>query len=222
MKEKYLKNYLLFAFSVELLTFVLQLFIVYSGPGNFFIKTIRLTTFFTITTNLLLLICYSSLLFSRERKIGQFFSNGNNLTALLTYICFVCIIYHLLLINVWNPQGLQWYVGELLHWINPLIYLLFWIIFVDKHEIKYRVIPYWLAYPIIYFVWVMILGLMGMKFPYPFFELKSIGIFKVFGFGFLLLLSLAAMGTFFVFSAKYYFRNKTNGIKTNIQKNNTH
>lgn len=182
---------------------LLQFYIAFTAPNAIWWFTpIKLTTYFTLDSNLLLWFFYGSLLFFKDKKIGHFFAQKGVSTALLTYITFVCIVYHLLLQDVWNPQGLQWWVGELLHWVNPLIFLLYWLIFVPKHDLSFRQIPPWLLFPTGYFCYVMILGLIGFKYPYPFLDLAKLGILKVFITGLVLLLAMTFIAAAYILLAK--------------------
>jgi len=182
---------------------LLQFYIAFTAPNAiWWFTAIKLTTFFTIDSNLLLWTFYGSLLFFKDKKIGYFFAGKGISTALLIYITVVCIVYHLLLQDVWNPQGLQWWVGELLHWAYPLIFLLYWLIFVSKSDLSFRQIPAWLLFPTGYFFYVMLLGFIGFRYPYPFLDLAKMGIVKIFITGFVLLLAIAFIAVAYVLLAK--------------------
>lgn len=214
----YLRSYLIFAVSVELLSIILQLFIAFAAPDAGIATILRLTTFFTIDTNLVVLFTYTVLLLFNDSKLGRFFKNENTLTAVLTYITFVSLAYHILLLKVWNPTGLQWYVGELLHWVNPLIFLIFWSIFVNKRNVQFKNFIFWMGYPFLYFVWVMLLGHLNFKYPYFFLDINKEGYLKVFLTGTFLLFSMALIAVFYIFSAKTIVYLK-NGQKTDTKKN---
>ena len=198
-----------FALAVLSLTLMLQFYISFSTSGAPFYTAIKLSTFFTIHTNLLLWLSFLSLALFRYKKIGRFFSKPDVLTALLSYATIVCIIYHLLLIKVWNPQGLQWYVGELLHKFNPLLILLYWMFFVAKTELKYNYVLLWLVFPILYFIYVMILGATGLlNFPYPFLNPNKVGLISVIIYGISILSFFAFCSSFYIYLAKTLERQK--------------
>ena len=115
---------------METVTLSLQIWIAMSAPNADIYTPLRLTTYFTVDSNMLLLIYYFGVINFLKNGKGSFLTKPETATAFLTYITFVSIVYHLLLQDVWNPQGLQWWVGELLHWVNPLIFLIFWLIFI--------------------------------------------------------------------------------------------
>ena len=108
---------------------------------------IRYFTFFTILTNLLVALCFTFLLLDPHSRAGKFFSSASTLTAITTYIILVGIVYNVVLRFLWNPQGLQKLVDELLHTVNPLLFLLFWILFVPKTGLQWRSVFVWLILP---------------------------------------------------------------------------
>ena len=195
----YKKLYLFVAMSVEFTALILQLFVVFSAENAGFHSVLKLSTFFTINSNLLLLIVYLMLLFSNS----DFWNKNTTQTALLTYISFVCIVYHAMLQNSWNPQGLQWLVAELFHWVNPLFFLIFWLIFVNKKDLAFKQIIYWLIFPTIYFVWVLIYGSFGNGYPYPFLNVDKFGLLNVIMTGFILLFVLTIIAVFLILTGKY-------------------
>jgi hypothetical protein len=102
----------------------------------------------------------------------------------------------------WNPQGLQWLVSELFHWVNPLIYLIFWLIFVNKKSLAFGQILSWLIFPTIYFIWVLLLGAFGLGYPYPFLNVEKFGLFNVVMTGFVLLFTLTIIAVFLILIGK--------------------
>lgn len=194
----YKRTYLYLAFAIELTALLLQLILAFSTKGVGIHVIFKLSSFFTINSNLLLLICYMMLL----AVDTKFWNRISTQTALLTYISFVCIVYHVMLQDSWNPQGLQWLVSELFHWVNPLIYLIFWLIFVNKKSLAYGQILSWLIFPTIYFIWVLLLGAFGLGYPYPFLNVEKFGLFNVVMTGFVLLFTLTIIAVFLILIGK--------------------
>ncbi len=194
--------FLFFGLLMETVALLLQIWIALSAPHADFYTALRLTTFFTVDSNLLLWLFYFFGIFSSQIKKGTFFNKAESATAILTYITFVSIVYHLLLQDVWNPKGLQWWVGELLHWVNPLIFLIFWLIFVDKQQLSFKKLPFWMLFPIIYFFWVLLLGGLGLKYPYPFLDVPKLGLLRVFITGIFLLISMSLIAGIYILLGK--------------------
>ena len=141
---------------------------------------IRYFSYFTILTNLLVAICGTALLTNRNSKIKSFFSRQNTLTAVAVYITVVGLVYNSILRFLWNPQGLQWIVDELLHSVIPLLFILFWLLIVPKGKFQWKNVLAWLLYPLIYLVFVLLRGLPSSFYPYPFIDVDKIGHYKTF------------------------------------------
>jgi hypothetical protein len=196
--QDYRKYYIYLAVVVEFIALLLQFYIAFSAKEAGIHTVFKLSTFFTINSNFLLLICYMMLLIGD----AHFWKKTSTQTALLTYISFVCIVYHVMLQDTWNPQGLQFWVAELFHWVNPLIYLIFWLIFVDKEKLAYKQIASWLIFPTIYFIWVLLIGAYGLGYPYPFLNVEKFGLFSVIMNGFVLLFVLTSIAALLILIGK--------------------
>ncbi|HVZ95614.1 MAG TPA: Pr6Pr family membrane protein [Chitinophagaceae bacterium] len=138
---------------------------------------IRYFSFFTILTNLLVTICITALLFARA---GNFFTRPGTITAAAVYITIVALVYNIILRSLWRPAGLQQFVDELLHSIVPVLYLIYWIIWIPKTDIPVKKVPAWLIYPFVYLVFILIRGIFSLYYPYPFVDVASLGYKKVF------------------------------------------
>ena len=65
---------------------------------------IRYFSFFTILTNLLVAVCFTSFL-NKKQKSSAFFSKITTLTAITVYILIVGIVYNVILRFLWKPEG---------------------------------------------------------------------------------------------------------------------
>lgn len=159
-----------------LLTLVTQFILMQQGTTSVeetIARTIRFFSFMTILTNTLVAITYIIPVIVPSKKAGRFFANSNTQSAVLVYILIVCIGYHFLLANIWNPQGLQKVVDISLHYLVPLIYLAFWLKFVKKTAIPYSNIYKWLIYPFLYLIYAISRGLITSDYPYPFLDFSK-------------------------------------------------
>lgn len=135
--------------------------------------TIRFFSYFTILTNLLVAVSNTVLWL---RPASRFFSRADTQTALTVYILIVGIIYNTVLRWLWQPQGLQRVVDELLHSVIPVMSLLYWILFTARRRMEWKQCWPWLIYPLVYFVYVLVRGAASGFYPYPFIEVNRIGI----------------------------------------------
>ena len=79
---------------------------------------------------------------------------------------------------LWNPQGLQWLVDELLHLIIPGLFLLHWLIFEAKDKLEWKNAFAWMIYPSIYGTFVLTRGYFSDSgfYPYPFIDIGKLGV----------------------------------------------
>lgn len=142
------------------------------SPGT---TIVRYFVFFTILTNIIAAACSSVLLLSPASSWGQFFGKASTLTAITVYIVIVGATYNLILRSLWAPEGLQRLVDELLHSVVPLLFLISWVLFVNKRQLNWKMTPSWLIYPIVYILVVVIYGEITGYYPYPFIDVAKLG-----------------------------------------------
>jgi hypothetical protein len=136
---------------------------------------IRYFTFFTILTNILIAVTSTAILFAPRSGWGKFFSKVTTLTAITVNIIVVGATYNAILRYIWNPQGLQRVIDELLHLIIPILFILFWLIFVPKGRLKLGNIWLWTIYPLVYLGVILIRGALSGYYPYPFVDVSQLG-----------------------------------------------
>jgi len=128
-------------------------------------------SYYTILTNIMIAWVCTVLFIRREDTSGR----KKVLTAILVYILTVGLTYNLMLRSLWKPEGLQLLADNLLHSIIPVLYLVFWLIFVKKHTLQWNNFLPWLIYPLLYLIYVMIRGAIFGVYPYPFIDVAQIG-----------------------------------------------
>jgi|SRR5450432_1119038 hypothetical protein len=136
---------------------------------------IRFFSYFTILTNILVALSFTILLLNPKSEWGNFFSRPKVLTAIAGYISFVGIAYNILLRHLWKPEGLQLVVNELLHSFIPILFVLYWLIFVPKAALQWKNTLPWMIYPIVYFLCVLVRGAWSGFYPYPFIDVNTLG-----------------------------------------------
>lgn len=141
---------------------------------------VRYFSFFTILTNLLVAMCFTFLLLNSKSRFGNFFSTPKSLTATTVYILIVGAVYNAILRFLWEPQGLQLIVDEILHTVIPLLCIIFWWKYVKPKPSKWKDAFPWLIYPLVYIFLVLIRGAISGFYPYPFIDVNTIGYARVF------------------------------------------
>lgn len=142
------------------------------GPG---LATIRFFSYFTILSNLLVLLVTAT----AARR-----GSGWPATALVRGAVAMCItvtmaIYFVVLRHLWQPQGAQWWADTALHYAVPLPYLLWWALCVPHGVLRWRDLPRWLLFPLAYLGWVLVRGAWAHEYPYPFLDLTALDVATV-------------------------------------------
>lgn len=141
---------------------------------------IRFFSFFTILTNILVALYFTSRISIFKNTSLSKLSNSGNLTALTAFILVVGLVYQIILRSTWKPTGLQIIIDELLHSVIPLFVFLYWMKFADKNDLIFKNIKIWFWYPVVYFLFIIIRGHFSNFYPYPFVNVTKIGYTQVF------------------------------------------
>lgn len=136
---------------------------------------VRYFAYFTILTNIFVALVATSPPFFKQSKLGRWFSTPVVTGCAVTAILFVGLAYHVLLRHVWHPEGLQLVADYLLHYITPASLVLFWIVFPPIQPLHKLDPVRWAIYPLGYFVYVLIRGVLGDTYPYYFINVAEIG-----------------------------------------------
>jgi len=146
-----------------------------SGAESYSLLILRFFDYFTITTNITVAVTCTIIFLKQGNGWGKFFSKQQTLTAVTVYILVVGLIYNLILRVLWKPEGLQMIVNELLHSVIPVLFLLYWLVFAPKDQLKWKNAWSWLLYPLVYTIYVFIFGAITGFYPYPFVDLTQLG-----------------------------------------------
>ena len=136
---------------------------------------IRFFSFFTILTNILVVLYFTSRISIFKESYISKLSNKGNLTALTAFILVVGLVYQIILRGTWQPTGLQKIIDELLHSVIPLFVFLYWLKFANKTDLIFKNIKIWFWYPIGYFLYIIIRGHFSNFYPYPFVNVTEMG-----------------------------------------------
>ena len=126
----------------------------------------RLAGYFTVLTNLgvaLMMVGAATRAPPGPRLAG----------ALTLAIVMVGVVYHLVLAQLWQPQGLAFWADQGLHTAVPVLTLLWWAVFAPKAG--RQALPYWLIWPALYTGYALIRGAMTGFWPYPFLDADALG-----------------------------------------------
>jgi len=130
-------------------------------------------TFFTILTNGMLVLIYLSVLF-RPAWLGWWrdpVTRGMIAGTMLVVTGF----YHVMLANLWAPEGAQYIADVSLHYVAPLLYVLWWLLFQPHGGLRFSHLPVMAIFPLAYLVWAMFRGAIVGEYPYPILNASELG-----------------------------------------------
>jgi len=170
----------------------------YLQTGRTLVGTlVQLFSFFTILTNLLAALSMT-VLFSADSRLGKYFIQPRVFSAIALYITIVGLVYNLVLRNLWHPIGLSKLADELLHSVNPVLFVVYWLVYMPKANLKWVQALNWLGFPLIYSVYIFIRGSISHLYPYPFLDVDKLGIPRVAINSLFMLLAFMLIGLLFV------------------------
>lgn len=132
-------------------------------------------SFFTVLTNTLVAVVLTCELTHRESAARRWFLRPTVSSGIAAHIALVGLAYNVLLRHLWQPEGWQFAADELLHDIMPLLFVAYWWLWVPKGSLRLIHIGLWLIYPLVYFGYVLLRGELLAAYPYPFFDVASLG-----------------------------------------------
>ena len=136
---------------------------------------VQLLSYFTILSNILVAKSLTVSLLAPTSKWGKYFSSASVTGAITVYIATVGITYNIILRNLIILEGFSILANELLHVVVPVLYVIYWILFTTRARLKWSEIYYWLIYPLIYLIYILIRGAISGYYPYPFVDVGRLG-----------------------------------------------
>ena len=196
-----------------------QFYVTYYHPNlagvSGFQRTLRFFDFFTVLTNVLVAVSVTIALVMPQSALGRFFLRPSVQTAIATYIALVGIIYNTVLQGLHHFEGAAAVADFVTHDLVPLLYTVYWLIFVPKGEVGWRSPVYWLIFPLIYVPWALIRGTYTGLYPYPFLDIGELGLPAVLVNVVLLIVVFFVIGEAFVGIDKAIsrFTHRTDGVE---------
>ena len=168
----------------------------------------RFLIFFTVLSNLFVAISLTVVIVAPSSRAGQFFLRPSVIAGIGVYIFIVGLVYNTMLRHIWSPAGRDRVADELLHVAVPLLYLLYWLIFASKKGLQWKHVLYWLSFPAIYIVYVLIRGSVEGFYPYYFINPLELSIQKVLINSIVLMAAFVVVGCLFVAIGKWLARKE--------------
>lgn len=149
-----------------------------AGRG-FFGAVVFYFSFFTILTNIAVVLVHVSLLSPTGYAWAPGFASPRLRAGVAVAICVVTIVYAVLLAPLWQPHGLFLLCNVLLHYVAPGLFVLWWLTAGAEGTSRWEDIPVWLIYPVLYVIYALTRAHFTGEAPYPFLDVRMTGIFGV-------------------------------------------
>jgi hypothetical protein len=218
MDKKYAKAnkvFLMIGFIVGWFALIAQLYLTIVNNDIPVMESVtRYFSYFTILTNIMVVLCFTLLLFNFSKNEESFFSKPKVLAAVTVYISVVGIVYNLILRFTWQPKGLQLIVDELLHAGLPVLFVVYWLIFAPKSTLKWTDAFAWLIYPFVYVLFIMVRAEVSGFYPYPFIDVAALGYNKVLLNSFYLLIVFLVLSLGLVWIGKLIANHQKKNLKS--------
>lgn len=168
---------------------------------------IQILSFYTIQSNLMVGLSLWALLLKPSNALHKFFLRGYVLGGICLYIIVVGLVYNIVLRSLWAPEGLLKVADELLHTINPLLFVIYWLIFARQEKLKWIQSLNWLWFPFLYLVYTLIRGAITQFYPYPFIDVVKLGYGSICINSLVLLVVFLVLGLLLIFITRVLKRN---------------
>ncbi|TCC88096.1 hypothetical protein EZ428_20460 [Pedobacter frigiditerrae] len=197
--EKFFKAFL------SLITWFAIILQLYLTNGSFF----NFISYFTILSNILVALSLTSSLFFPNTTLGKYFSLVKVQSAIALYIFIVGLVYNLVLRGIWSPTGWQLVVDNLLHVAVPVVYVVYWLIYIPKGLLNWVDGLVWAYFPLAYLIYSLIRGHVVGWYPYPFLDVNKIGYQKVLINSGFMVIAFFVVGLFMIAFNKLTKKNKS-------------
>ena len=134
----------------------------------------RMLAYFTILTNLVVAAYYSIRLISPDSATGRWLAQPSVGSGIAMYVTLVCVIVHLILRHLQVLTGNALLADTILHYVTPILFVIFWIGWVPKRSLQSRHALWWTLYPLAYFLYAMLRGAGSDFYPYPFINVAKL------------------------------------------------
>jgi hypothetical protein len=145
---------------------------VMGAGGSFASGLVEVFSYFTELTSLIVAVVATVRLWRREEAV---LGRPGAMAAATVYVCMVGVIYAVLLRNSWAPTGWQLVADVGQHYVMPVLFLLYWLIFVRKGTLRWRQPVVWLIYLLAYVAYGLTYGRVTGRYFYYFADASALG-----------------------------------------------
>lgn len=130
-------------------------------------------TYFTHLTNIWLVLTHLSVV-TGARWLG-WFRRPTTMASAATFITLVMLYYHFMLAPYIPMAGALLTATYLLHYVAPIIYLAWWVVWAPHGTLRLARLPMILLPGVLYIVWVLLRGALVGEYPYDILDVNKAG-----------------------------------------------
>jgi hypothetical protein len=146
-----------------------------AGRGAAF-GVLMYTGYFTLLTNIFCAAVASAHAWPKSTaKLGDTLRAPWVVSAATLSIVMVGSIYFALLRNMYNPQGINFWVNSTLHYVIPPLFMIFWWQIIPRGGLVLSDVWRMLTYPVAYLIYLIVRGEATGLYPYFFIDVPRIG-----------------------------------------------
>lgn len=127
-------------------------------------------SYFTELSNILVTLWYFNKVFFKKKV--KLLNKESVRGAILLYIWVAGLVFFLVLNSDWHAHGRVKLEEYTLHGFSPLAFLVDYLIFETKGLFKFKYIPMWVIFPIVYLFYAIGIGEIIHVYPYPFLNMN--------------------------------------------------
>lgn len=142
------------------------------APGSAAVRVLRFFSFFTVQSNILVLV--TSVQLARDPARDGRLWRVVRLDALLA-IAVTGVVHFVALRPIQDLSGLDAVADVLLHVVSPLVAVAGWILFGPRPRVTFRDVRLSVVWPLLWFGYTLVHGAISGWYPYPFVDVCEIG-----------------------------------------------
>lgn len=171
MKNKYAFVIIIVSILGLMFSFINTVFFV--DEANPFLRGIELFKYFTIQSNLIVALYFSLFLLSKYKDSETF---TKMIGGVVIYITITFLVFASLLEPTYSPKGFALIGSIFNHYLTPLLVIGFMYLFRKDYKFQREDLLLWIIYPILYTIFLVIIGQVTNDYIYPFFQVNNIGV----------------------------------------------
>ena len=135
-------------------------------------RLLRLVSYFTVEANLLVLVSCAQLALRPDRDgLGWRVARLGGLVGIsVTFLMYLLVLRPAMHLTGWDAVA---DVG--LHYVSPVLMVGGWVLFGPRRRVGPTTALVTLAWPVGWFVWILLFGAVGDFYPYPFVDVRNHG-----------------------------------------------